>query len=175
MLQPRTKAPALSVPLVGGGTYTLGAEKPGTFDVVIFYRGKHCPLCNKYLNEVQGELETAAGQGINVVAVSMDTEERATAAVAEWGVGKLRVGYGMSEATAREWSLYISSRRPGSQEPAVFSEPGLMVVDPEGTLFFVQVQSAPFTRPNFAALLGGLKFVTENNYPARGDLTAKAA
>ncbi|MEL6312330.1 MAG: AhpC/TSA family protein, partial [Pseudomonadota bacterium] len=85
------------------------------------------------------------------------------------------VSYGMSEATAREWGLYISSQRPGSQEPAVFSEPGLVVIDPERTIFFVQVQSAPFTRPDFAALLSGLKFVTENNYPARGDLTAQAA
>ncbi|MEL6767071.1 MAG: peroxiredoxin-like family protein [Pseudomonadota bacterium] len=175
MLQPRTKAPALSLPLVGGGTFTLGAEKPGTFDVVIFYRGKHCPICNKYLNAVQAELETAAGQGVNVVAVSMDTAERAEASMADWGIDKLPVAYGMSEATAREWGLYISSQRPGSQEPAVFSEPGLVVMDPEGTIFFVQIQSAPFTRPDFAALLGGLKFVTENNYPARGDLTAQAA
>lgn len=175
MLQPRTKAPALSLPLVGGGTYTLGEEKPGSFDVVIFYRGKHCPICSKQLKAVEEQVDAAAAQGVNVVAVSMDTAERAAASAADWGIEKLRVAYGMSEATARAWGLYISSQRPGSQEPEVFSEPGVMVIDAQGALFFVQVQSAPFARPDFGALLGGLKFVTENDYPARGDLTAQAA
>ncbi|MEM6421900.1 MAG: AhpC/TSA family protein, partial [Pseudomonadota bacterium] len=104
----------------------------------------------------------------------MDEESRATASASDWGLDRLRIGYAMSEATARAWGLYISSQRPGSQEPARFAEPGLAVVDPAGKIFFAQVQSAPFTRPPFDQLLGGLKFVVENDYPARGDLTKAA-
>ncbi|MEL7346709.1 MAG: peroxiredoxin-like family protein [Pseudomonadota bacterium] len=174
MMIPRDPAPALSVPLLSGEQFTLAEARPEGFSIVIFYRGKHCPICRQYLQDVQVKLDDAAAQGIEVTAVSMDGEERARPAAEEWGLDRLRLGYGMSEATARAWGLYISSQRPGSQEPARFAEPGLAVVRPDGTIFFAQIQSAPFTRPDFGQLLGGLKFVVDNDYPARGDLTKAA-
>ncbi|MEM6973139.1 MAG: redoxin domain-containing protein [Pseudomonadota bacterium] len=174
MLLTRHPAPSLSVPLIGGGTFTLAEAKPANFTIVVFYRGKHCPLCAKFLKEIDAEVDAAAAEGFEIVAVSMDSEERATASTADWGIGSLRVGYGMSEAVARSFGLYISSAREGSAEPAVFSEPGIAVVDAEGMVFFAQAQSAPFTRPPFADLIGGLKFVVANNYPSRGDLTKAA-
>jgi len=48
-LTPDTQAPALKLPLVGGGTFDLAAEKPDNFTMVIFYRGYHCPVCKGYL------------------------------------------------------------------------------------------------------------------------------
>ena len=44
-----------------------------------------------------------------------------------------------------------------------------------GEIFMVEVQSAPFTRPPLDQLVQGLKFALDKDYPARGDLTAKAA
>jgi peroxiredoxin len=174
MLQPRRPAPALDVPLVGGGRFALGAEAPESFDVLIFYRGWHCPICRSYLKSVEGALDDAAALGARLTALSMDTPERAEASKAEWGLGRLAIGHSLPEAVARGWGLYISSARPGSEEPQVFSEPGLMVIDARGAVFFVEVQSAPFTRPDIGQLLGGLRFVLDNDYPARGDLTAAA-
>ena len=171
---PRDPAPALSVPLLAGGTWTLAERTPENFTIVVFYRGHHCPICKTYLKEIEAALPQAEAQGIDVVAVSMDSEERARATLQEVGTQTLSIGYAMPEASAREWGLYISSQRPGSTEPAVFAEPGLFVVKPDGTVFFAQIQSAPFTRPDFAKLLGGLKFVVDNDYPARGDLTKAA-
>ncbi|MEM0944481.1 MAG: peroxiredoxin-like family protein [Pseudomonadota bacterium] len=171
---PLTQAPALSVPLLSGGTWTLAERQPETFSIVVFYRGKHCPICKTYMKEIDALIDQASAQGIDVVSVSMDGEERARATLDEIGTEKLAIGYGLSEASAREWGLYISSARPGTQEPDVFAEPGLFVIKPDGTIFFAQTQSAPFTRPDFSKLLGGLKFVVENNYPARGDLTEAA-
>ncbi|MEM9100461.1 MAG: peroxiredoxin-like family protein [Pseudomonadota bacterium] len=171
---PRTQAPALSVPLLSGGTWTLAERNPENFTIVIFYRGKHCPICKTYMKEVDALIDQATEQGIDVVAISMDSEERARDTLAEIGTEKLAIGYAQTEASARDWGLYISSAREGSAEPAVFAEPGLFVIQPDGMIFFAQTQSAPFTRPDFGKLLGGLKFVVENNYPARGDLTAAA-
>lgn len=175
MLQPRTQPPALSVPLVSGGTWTVADRRPEHFQIVVFYRGRHCPICKGYLRSIQDHLDAIGDAGAEVVAVSMDTEERARASAEEWGIDRLALGYGMSEAAARAWGLYISSAREGSQEPAVFSEPGLVVLRADGSVFFVQVQSAPFTRPAIDQLVSGLTFVTKNDYPARGDLTAQAA
>ncbi|MEM6620590.1 MAG: peroxiredoxin-like family protein [Pseudomonadota bacterium] len=174
MPYPTDPAPALSFPLLSGGTWTLADRTPQNFSIVVFYRGHHCPICKTYMKEIDAALPQAAGQGIDVVAVSMDSEERALASHEEIGTKTLEIGYALSEAAAREWGLYISSQRAGSKEPERFSEPGLFVVRPDGTIFFAQVQSAPFTRPDFAKLLGGLKFVVENDYPARGDLTKAA-
>ncbi|MEM7056764.1 MAG: peroxiredoxin-like family protein [Pseudomonadota bacterium] len=174
MALPTKPAPALSVPLVQGGTWTLSEQSDQSFTIVVFYRGKHCPICKTYMTEIDALIDQAAEQGIGVVAVSMDSEERARDTHAEIETTKLPIGYGLDEATARNWGLYISSARDGSTEPEVFSEPGLFVVQPDGVIFFAQVQSAPFTRPDFGKLLGGLKFSAENNYPARGDLTQAA-
>ena len=169
---PRAAAPALSFPLMSGETWTLADQSPENFTIVVFYRGFHCPICKNYLKEIDALIDQASSQGIGVVAVSMDGTERTQKTLDETGLEKLDIGHSLPEAMARDWDLFISSAREGSAEPEVFSEPGLFVVDPSGKIFFAQIQSAPFTRPDFGKLLGGLDFVTKNNYPARGDLTA---
>ncbi len=174
MVLPLSTAPDLSVPLLSGADWSLVDSNPANFTIVVFYRGNHCPICKTYLKEIEASLDQARAQGIEVVAISMDGEERARTTVEETGILHLQIGYALPEQTARDWGLYISSAREGSTEPAVFSEPGLFVVNTDGTVFFAQTQSAPFTRPDFAKLLGGLNYVVENNYPARGNLTKAA-
>lgn len=78
------------------------------------------------------------------------------------------VGYGLSIEKAREWGLFISKGISDS-EPTEFSEPGLFLVKADGTLYAASIQTMPFTRPDFDELLGGLKFVKDKNYPARGE------
>ena len=66
----------------------------------------------------------------------------------------------------------------GIEEPALFSEPGLFLVRPDGTLYWSAVQTMPFSRPHLADLLAALDFIAERNYPARGEvvnLPAQAA
>ena len=58
----------------------------------------------------------------------------------------------------------------GFEEPALFSEPGLFLVRPDGTLYFGTVQTMPFARPNFREILGALDFVLAKGYPARGEI-----
>ena len=174
MIIPRKPAPALSVPLLSGDSFTLAERKPENFTIVVFYRGKHCPICSKYLNQAQAQIDRARELGVELVAISMDGEDRARTSAAEWGIDRLDIGYGLSEQAARDWGLYISSKRQGTQEPDRFSEPGLFVIRADGTVFFAQTQSAPFTRPPIDQLLDGLKFVLDKGYPARGDLTLAA-
>lgn len=169
MLKTNHPAPALSVPLLSGGTFDLSAETPKSFTLVIFYRGLHCPLCRKQLEtDVIPNLGNLTDKGVTVVAISMDEEDRARKQEAEWAFGDLRVGYAMPEAMARDWGLYISAARDGSTEPAIFSEPGMTLVQPDGTVFAHWQQSVPFSRPRIEDLLPGLGFVIENGYPARG-------
>jgi peroxiredoxin len=180
---PNEPAPALSVATLSGKTFTLSAQtKPKLFTIVIFYRGLHCPICLGYLKELEQGYDEAKKRGIDVVAISMDSHERAlkTEASVVEALGKkqgdkltLPIGYGLPEEVARAWGLYISPGRPGTSEPAVFSEPALFVLKPDASVYFIQIQNAPFTRPNFLQLLGGLDYVVANSYPTRGTLTNK--
>ena len=89
----------------------------------------------------------------------------------EWDTGDLPLVYDMSEDMAREWGLFISSKREGSDEPETFSEPGLFLIRPDLTVYFAQVQSAPFTRPDLDQLMEGLDIIKKNEYPPRGTAT----
>jgi len=178
-LIPRQAVPALSVPLVGGGNWSLGDAKPQNFTLVVFYRGLHCPICRAYLSELQRTLPKFAERGVDVVAISSDGEARAGEAKDSWKLGDLSIGHSLDLATARAWGLYVSSGRgktsTGVEEPALFSEPGLFLVRPDGTLYFGAVQTMPFARPHFADLIASLGFVLKNDYPARGEIETLAA
>ena len=89
----------------------------------------------------------------------------------EWDTGDVPLAFDMSEDTAREWGLYISQGREGSDEPAKFSEPGLFLVRPDRTLYYASVQNAPFARPPLDQLLEGIDYIAKSDYPVRGTLT----
>jgi len=146
--------------------------------LLVFYRGSHCPLCPRYLADLADRLVAFAERGVEVTAISGDDEDRARRTAEEWRVDGLTLGYGLSLEEARRWGLYISSSQgttsTGVVEPHLFSEPGLFLVRPDGTLYFGSVQTMPFARPGFAEILGALDFVLANDYPARGEVTDEA-
>lgn len=176
-LTPRQPVPALSVPLVGGGRFVLGAAPAKTFDLIVFYRGLHCPICAKYLMELERLMPEFEKRGVHVVAVSSDGAERGKAMAEKIQAVHLRIGYELSLPSARQWSLYISASRGqtsiGIEEPKLFSEPGVFIVRPDGTLYYGSTQTMPFARPAFQDLLGAIDFAVAKDYPARGEYTGE--
>lgn len=165
-LLPGTAAPALSLPLAGGGTFDLSAQTPGAATMVIFYRGLHCPVCNTYLTKVVDKAQAFADAGMPIVLVSMDGQDRAEKAKAEWNLGDLPVAYGLTEDQARGWGLYITTSIKDA-EPAVFCEPGSFWVLPDGTLYLIDIASMPFARPDLDILLSKVGAIGAG-YPPRG-------
>jgi peroxiredoxin len=174
-LIPRHPVPALNVPLVQGGRFVLGAAPGEKFDVIVFYRGLHCPLCAKYLLELERLSSEFAQRGVQVLAVSSDSEERGREMAQKVHASGLKFAYGLSLRSARQWGLYISTSRGktsiGIEEPELFSEPGVFIVRPDGTLYYGAVQTMPFARPGFQDLLGAIDFAIAKDYPARGEFT----
>jgi len=166
---PQTAAPALDVPLTTGGTWRLADQSPDTFTLVVFYRGYHCPVCEGYNKTLNDLIDRYEERGVEVLAVSMDTRERAQQSAEEWGLDALNVGYGLTVEQARSWGLYLSQGIKEG-EPDLFSEPGLFLVRPDGTLYYSAVNTMPFGRPDLEDLLGALDFVENNSYPARGEI-----
>jgi peroxiredoxin len=173
-LLPRRPVPDLEIATLAGRSWRLVEQHPETFTMLVFYRGLHCPICGRYLKDLDNRLSQFEAKGVKVLALSSDTEGRARQAWADWRLEHLTLGYGLPLAKAREYGLYVSSGRgltsAGVEEPAQFSEPGLFLVRPDRTLYFGAVQTMPFARPNFAEILQALDFVLANDYPARGEV-----
>ncbi len=160
------------LPAVGGGEVTLGG--PGRWQLVVVYRGKHCPLCRKYLGGLQEMKGAFESQETEIVVVSGDPQEKAEATRQEWGLA-LPLGYGLSVAQMRTLGLYVSEPRSPQETDRPFAEPGLFVVNPEGRLQIVDISNAPFARPDLGGIARGLAFVREKGYPIRGTLDERAA
>jgi peroxiredoxin len=168
-IYPDDIAPELSFQLLSGETFNISNRNPKYYTIVIFYRGAHCPLCMNHIKEIEEHYQSALDAGLEIVLVSMDSKEKAETSTKD--IAKtVPIGYGITEATARTWGLYISGGRPNTSEPAVFSEPGLFVIRPDKTIFMILTQSAPFTRPSIPQLIWGLQYAIENKYPTRGNL-----
>lgn len=174
MLIPRKATPDLKLPMVGGGLFSLSGEGSERGTVVCFYRGLHCPICATYLGELAKLTPEFEARGVTTVAVSSDGKDRATAMAEKLGA-PLRISYDLPLSEAKAWGLYISTSRGktsiGIEEPSLFSEPGLFMVQPDQSLYYGSVQTMPFVRPHFSELLKALDFAIEKSYPARGEYT----
>lgn len=170
---PRQSVPGLDVLTVDGGRLILGERPAERFDMVVFYRGLHCPICAKYLLELERLAPEFQKRCVELIAISSDGEERARKMAEKVGASLVRFGYGLSLEAARQWGLYISAGRGatsiGIEEPALFSEPGVFLVKPDGTLYYGSTQTMPFARPPFQDLLGAIDFAIAKDYPARGE------
>jgi peroxiredoxin len=175
MLIPRQSVPALSVDTLEHGRFDVSTESTSRFTMLVFYRGLHCPICAKYLSELERLLPEFERRGVAVIALSSDDRGRAATMAEKVRAARLRIGYGLPLQTAREWGLYLSESRGktsiGIEEPAQFSEPGVFLLRPDGTLYYGSVQTMPFARPNFSDLVGAIDFAIANDYPARGEYT----
>ncbi len=173
MLLPRQAVPDLRLPTLAHGDFVLSADAAPRFTLLVVYRGLHCPICLKYLRELGRLLPDFVQRGVQVLALSSDTRERAAAMAEKVAVPELRIGYDLPLAMARAFGLYISSSlgktSTGLDEPALFAEPGVFLVRPDGTLYYAAVQTMPFARPHFDELLAALDFAIAKDYPARGE------
>ncbi len=165
---PKRSVPALSGAMLPEGTWNLADQQPEHFSFLFFYRGLHCPICGQQLRSLEKAYDDFIALGIQPIALSMDSEERAAQSRKDWHLNKLPQVYGLSEEVARTWNLYISHGFKEG-EPDTFSEPALHIVRPNGELYASSIQTMPFTRPAIPELLGGFRYIIDHDYPSRGD------
>ncbi|MCW9035274.1 MAG: AhpC/TSA family protein [Rhodospirillales bacterium] len=173
-LKAGAKFPVITVEKLGGGEITLSTPSSG-FDwkLVVVYRGKHCPICTRYLGELNDALSDFNALGIDVVAVSADPQDKTTDQMALVNPN-FDVGYNLTIEQMQKLGLYISQPRSAQETDRPFAEPGLFLINGDGNLQVIDISNAPFARPDLKSLLKGFKFIRnpENNYPIRGTHTA---
>jgi len=167
MLKPRQTTPDIHIELVNDAQWSLSKQDPKNFTLMIVYRGLHCPVCKKYLEDLQTKLSKFNELGVNVITMSSDSEKKAKQSYEEWDVADVPIGYDFPIDEARKWGLFISEGI--KDEPDTFIEPGLFLIRPNQELYCASIQTMPFARPELDAVIKAIKFVLDKEYPARGE------
>ena len=168
-MTPDASFPEIIVSTLDGAKVALGQPNPerGDWQLVVVYRGKHCPICKTYLTELNGLLDDFAAINVDVIAVSADPKDKATASASDIGyIGT--IGYDLSLAQMAQLGVYISDPRSPEETDRPFAEPATFVVRDDGKVQIVDVSNAPFSRPALKGLLDGLTFIRKKDYPVRG-------
>ena len=167
--------PKITVASLSGGEIEIGKPSSG-FDwcLVVVYCGKHCPICTNYLVRLNEILPKLRVIGIDTVAVSADSRQKAQAHI-QTVSPDFEVGYDLSIKQMEALGLYISNPRSAGETDRPFSEPGLFVINDKGNLQVIDISNAPFARPDLESLVMGLNLIRnpENNYLARGTYPSK--
>jgi peroxiredoxin len=127
MLQNGDVFPSLTFARAGGGEIDLPGDLAGGFGVILFHRGSWCPYCNAQLAAFARAMDEFASEGIKVVSVSADDQEKSEALVEKHHLG-FPVGYG---ANARAVSAVTGAFV--NDNPVCLQATGF-VLDPEGRI-----------------------------------------
>jgi len=162
--------PEIIVNKFGGGEINL-SKIPSNFDwrMVVVYRGKHCPFCTEYLAELNELLDGFNAVGIDVVALSADSEDRVKMQIPELSL-KFPIGYGLSIEQMKTLGLYITTPRSEAESDRPFAEPGFFIINEKKQTQIIDISNIAFGRPELKTMLRGLIHIRkpENNYPIRG-------
>lgn len=162
--------PSMNATLLSGDSVSLATPQDGhDWKMVVVYRGRHCPMCTKYLNELEHHRKALSADGVDIIAVSGDSKDQL-----ESHMEKLEVtyplAYGLTQDQMQALGLYISIPRSEQETDHNFAEPGLFIINQDGNIQVVDISNNPFVRPNLKQLVSGINWIRDpkNNYPIRG-------
>lgn len=162
------KFPDVAVNVLDGKEIQVGQPSEGKWQLVVVYRGLHCPICKKYVGKLETMVPELDQMNVEVVAISTDPEEKAKKFRDDNGL-TMPIGYGLSITDARALGLFISQPLSSAETDRPFAEPGTYAIRPDGKLQILDVSNAPFSRPDLDMLKSGIGFVQEKDYPVRGE------
>lgn len=162
--------PSLPVKALDGEVVEIN-QPSGNADwqMVVVYRGRHCPMCTKFLNALSGFRQRLIDIGIDIAAVSGDSREQLEDHLTSLDVN-FPLFHGLTQEQMQALGLYISIPRSEKETDHNFPEPGLFVINADGQVQVVDISNNPFARPDLEIFVSGLEWIRapENNYPIRG-------
>ena len=95
-LIPGKKIPSLEVNTLNGTLWSIDDYFDKTKYMIVFYRGLHCPVCSDFLKQIDNQLLEYKNSDTAVIAISMDSKEKAIKAKNKWGIAILNIAYGLT-------------------------------------------------------------------------------
>lgn len=114
--------PTMSANTLDGNTIALGrTHHDAIWQMIVVYRGQHCPLCTKFLNRLEEFKTRLLKIGLDIVAVSADSRAQVEAHK-EKLTTSFPIAYGLTQVRCNN-SGYISlflalNRRPTMTLPS---------------------------------------------------------
>ena len=148
-------------------------EAPYDWRLIAVYRGRHCPMCTRFLNNLQEYVKTFRELKVDLIAVSADSAAQASEHLERLNV-EFSICHGLSLEQMQQLGVYISSPKSPQETDHPFAEPALFLVDDEGLVRLVDIANSPFLRPDLELVVRGLRFARnpENHSPIRGTFVA---
>ena len=162
--------PSLVVRSIDGDEVDISKPVAGAdWHMVLVYRGRHCPLCTRYLNMLEEFVTLLREIGVSLSVVSGDSKEQLESHLEKLNTS-FPIFYGLSVEQMKTLGLYISHPRSEKETDHPFAEPGVFVINEHGMVQVVDISNNPFVRPELEKLVSGLKWIRDpkNNYPIRG-------
>jgi len=170
-LLPGTPFPQIDLPKVGGGRLTNADFSAPYMTILNVYRGLHCPRCKRQIGDFTDHEAQLAAEGLQVISISTDPQDRAEETASTWNVGNMPIGYDLSIEQARGLGLFISqSIREGEKD--FFAESGVFMIQADGVLWGSAINSFPFMRPTAEMILDAVDTAKTRSYPPRGSFAA---
>ena len=96
-MHPATTFPDVSATLSTGETVSLTNKEEGCdWKMVVVYRGKHCPICTKFLNKLEDYKGRLRELNIDLVAVSGDSKAQLDEHLDDLSI-TFPIAYGLSQ------------------------------------------------------------------------------
>jgi len=165
-LTPGAPVPPIELVLQDGGPYTLGRRAP-RWELLVVYRGRHCPRCKTYLAALGEKLHELDELHTDVIVASADPLEKAQADRDEFG-WRFPLAYGLSIEQTRTLDLYVSEPASAQETDRPFAEPGLVLVNPDGAVQVVARSNSASFRPDLDVVLDGIRGIQKRGLPVRG-------
>lgn len=169
-LLPGSRFPKINCPVLNSNEVELGrVQQDAAWQIVVVYRGQHCPMCTQYLNQLEEIKQSLQDIGVSLIAVSADSEAQLLAHKEKLSVS-YPIAFELKPEQMNALGLYVSQPRNAQETDHLFAEPAVYVVNEHGTVQVVDISNNPFVRPDLSTLLRGITWIKnpDNNYPIRG-------
>ncbi len=172
MLLPRRPVPELRVPTLAHGEFDLAADAPKLFTLICFYRGLHCPVCLKYLRELESLIPEYERRGTKVIAISSDVRERAQEMANKVGASLRSRIFTAAGGCSQVGSLYfvVAWKDIDQHRRAVTVFGARRIPRPTGWYFVLRRGSNNAVRTSVVlGIASSDRFRYRRDYPARGE------
>jgi len=131
--------PDLEFPVVGADDKRLSEIVDGRWSLILVYRDDDCSLCQAYFDRVSQQRDELERMDFQIVALSADTEERATSLRDKHALW-FPIGHSLPLSVGEELCIYVNADRQ-------CFEPAFFILDTNGLLVHASIQSGPHARP----------------------------
>ena len=153
--------PEFAVNLLQGGSWQSIDKPSQQMILLVVYRGMWCGHCKHQLQRLEQLHDQFAERGVEIVALSADTESRAREMAVDYGLSKLSIGYQMPISSAREMGVFISKQEKEIEMP-VFCEPASFLINKQGNIQAAWIASNAFARTSADDMLAYVDFLAQH-------------